>query len=68
MDVSAIEEAWMRCHSAAGSANRRVPFKVARKNSEKLEERFELFYLENALHSCFDRNARVEGWIETSVS
>jgi hypothetical protein len=27
-----------------------------------------LFYLENALHSCFDKNARVEGWIETSVS
>jgi hypothetical protein len=23
------------------SANRRVPFKIARKNSEKLEERFE---------------------------
>jgi hypothetical protein len=41
VDVSAIEEAWMRCHSAAWSANRRVPFKVARKNSEKLEERFE---------------------------
>ena len=41
VDVSAIEEAWMRSHSAAWSANRRVPFKVARKNSEKLEERFE---------------------------
>jgi hypothetical protein len=27
----------------------------------------EVFYLENALHSCFDRDARVEGWIETSV-
>ena len=26
VDVSAIEEAWMRSHSAAGSANRRVPF------------------------------------------
>jgi hypothetical protein len=39
VDVSAIEEAWMRSHSAAGSANRRVPFKVARKNSEKLEDK-----------------------------
>jgi hypothetical protein len=41
VDVSAIEEAWMRSHIAAESANRRVPFKAARKNSEKLEKRFE---------------------------
>jgi hypothetical protein len=40
VDVSAIEEAWMRSHSAAESANRRVPFKAARKTMKKLEERF----------------------------
>jgi hypothetical protein len=39
VDVSAIEEAWMRSHSAAESANRRVLFKNARKAMRKLEEK-----------------------------
>jgi hypothetical protein len=36
VDVSAIEEAWMRSHIAAWSANRRVLFKIARKAMKKL--------------------------------
>jgi hypothetical protein len=39
VDVSAIEEAWMRSHIAAWSANRRVLSNISGENSEKVEDK-----------------------------